>query len=195
MLSAVGLLLSPPRADAVRAVHITVRDLEAARSAAEELRRETVGSVAASTHRPTDTSFLLDVRYVGQAHEIAVPWEPQEDDDHVVARFGAIHRQRYGFDRSGDPVEIVAVRAATVGERPLGAPPRTSVDAPVHPHRRPVVGNDGTRRTTAIVPRSSLRVGEIVSGPAVVEERDTTIFVDHDETVTLTDAGAVEVTW
>ena len=194
VLSAVGLVLSPPRADAVRAVLITDDDLAPAHIAARELSRETRTSLETSDADEIRTEFLLDVRYLGQAHEIVVPWRVEETIGEVSDRFARAHHERYGFDRSGDPIEIVAVRATSVGRAPLDRAPSQTVAAAVD-GRRSVVGRDGVARDTVIVDRSALGIGEPLHGPAVVEERDTTIFVDHDETATVAASGSLGVTW
>jgi N-methylhydantoinase A len=195
VLSAVGLVLSPPRADAVRAVLITDGDLDPARTAADELLDVTRTSIDSSDSDASRTGFQLDVRYLGQAHEIVVPWHPDEEIGAVSGRFAKVHHERYGFDRSGDPIEIVAVRATSVGRAPLDRAPTTTAPAGVVPGRRRVVGRDGIARDTAVVDRSAVTADEALRGPAVIEERDTTIFVDHDEQVSLGVSGCLEVTW
>lgn len=195
VLSAIGLVLSPPRSDAVRAVFIDDDDLADAHTAAAELQEQTRRSIVGSGATPDRTDLHLDVRYVGQAHEIAVPWAPHERIAIVRERFETLHRTRYGFIRNDDPLEIVSVRAATIGAAPLEALPADSDDVPVTPGRRAVIGRDGIERTATIVGRDTLLRSGGIEGPAVIEERDTTIYVDCDEHARVTPAGSVEVGW
>lgn len=195
VLSALGLVMSPPRSDAVRAILVRDGDLTRARAIASELAASTRRSVAGSGSDPIETQHLLDVRYLGQAHEIAVPWQPDEDFDAVVDTFELAHRGRYGFDRAGDPVEVVAVRASTFGPPPLSGMPPGAIQASSVGPDRAVVGRDGTTRRTAIVDRWTLGMRGGIDGPAIVEERDTTTFIDFDEHARLLDGGAIEVTW
>jgi N-methylhydantoinase A len=52
-----------------------------------------------------------DLRYCGQAHELAVPARPAAT---LARRFHARHRERYGFADEDGEVEVVAVRTDTV---------------------------------------------------------------------------------
>lgn len=195
VLSALGLVMSPPRSDAVRAVLVRDGDLAPVEVLAGELATLTRRSVAASGSDPTETQFLVDVRYVGQAHEITVPWVRGTAFGAVVDAFELAHRERYGFDRTGDPVEITAVRASTLAAPSLVAVPGGGTRSDPIRSDRDVVGRDGTVRSTAIVDRVTL--GELggIDGPAIIQERDTTTFVDADERVRVLDSGALEVTW
>lgn len=195
VLSAVGLLLSPPRSDAVRAVYTQGGDLREVREAAGELAESTTRSVRRSGGRGVWSSYRLDVRYVGQAHEITVDWDPGDGFLTVVADFESLHRRRYGFDRAGDAVEIVAVRASSRGEPALGLPPPPAGGTALPISERPVVGRDGTTRIASVIDRRSLTIGDVVPGPSIVEERDTTTFIDVDDRAVVTPTGAIEVTW
>ncbi len=195
VLSAVGLVLSPPRSDAVRALLITDDDLTPAVALAEDLRQATAASVRQSGSQVVSTRYSLDVRYLGQAHEIAVAWEIHEGHDVLVERFEELHRQRYGFERPGDPLEVVAIRATSIGEPPLAQVPDAVAEPLSSPQRRLVIGADGVERSAAILDRAALSTTDWFDGPVVIEERDTTIFVDHDERVRRTESGSVEVTW
>jgi N-methylhydantoinase A/oxoprolinase/acetone carboxylase beta subunit len=43
--------------------------------------------------------------------------------------------------------------------------------------------------------RSSLDVGEIVTGPAVIEEKEATTYLDFGVTARVERNGSLEVTW
>ena len=63
-----------------------------------------------------------DMRYGGQAFELVVPWEVATLDpatlDTLVARFHAVHEQRFSYANPGDPVEIVTLRVTATGKLP-----------------------------------------------------------------------------
>lgn len=196
VFSALGLLLAPPRADAVAAVRIVDDDLGPARAAASDLRKATAERLGAAGSEPVNTELILDVRYLGQAHEVAVPWAEADEIDLVRDRFEALHHQRNGFVRPGDSLETVAVRCTAVGRPPVSraalatwAPSDPSVSS------RRIVTSAGHESEAVVVARSGLEAGERIAGPAIIEEREATTFIDEGETAAVMADGSIEVTW
>lgn len=196
VFSALGLLLAPPRADAVAAVRIVGEDLVSARAAAADLEMATRQRLAAAGSEAVSVELILDVRYLGQAHEIAVPWAESEEGADVRERFEALHLQRNGFVRPDDPLEVVAVRCTAVGRPPVSrkalatwAPSDPSVSS------REIVTSAGQRCEAVVVARGGLGAGEQVVGPAIIEESEATTFIDQGETSTVLADGSIEVTW
>jgi N-methylhydantoinase A len=196
VFSALGLVLAPPRADAARAVSILDGDLTEALRAASGLVATTRGEIEDAGHAIDRTELSLDVRYVGQAHEIAVPWHQEEGIEEVIGRFGRLHRARYGFDRGADSVEIVAVRATSFGLAPLReAPTPASRPGPATTSSRPVVIASGQTVPAVVVHRHSLSVGDAIAGPAIIEEAEATTFLDIGEAGVVAEDGSLVVTW
>ncbi|HEX6238821.1 MAG TPA: hydantoinase/oxoprolinase family protein, partial [Acidimicrobiales bacterium] len=98
--SAVGLLTAPRRRDLVRSWPRPSdhRGLDEALAAIADQCRRLVAAGGGGVVVET----ALDCRYVGQSHELTVP---------AVDAFHAEHRRRNGYARTGDPVEVVALRA------------------------------------------------------------------------------------
>ncbi|MFS8586586.1 MAG: hypothetical protein FWJ72_16075, partial [Acidimicrobiia bacterium] len=120
--------------------------LAALAAQARSLVRAPAGEVTVTT--------ALDCRYRGQSHELTVP---------DVAAFHDEHRRRNGYARPGDPVEVVALRAAATG------PPAAAIDdLPVAP-----------------------RLDRPVDGPTVIAEPDCTIWVAEGWTAHPGAAGAI----
>ncbi|MGI9643669.1 MAG: hydantoinase/oxoprolinase family protein, partial [Acidimicrobiia bacterium] len=196
VFSALGLLLAPPRADAVAAVRIVDDDLGPARAAASDLRTATAKRLGAAGSEPVNTELILDVRYLGQAHEVAVPWAEPDEIDLVRDRFEALHQQRNGFVRSGDPLETVAVRCTAVGRPPVSmAALATWTPSDPSVSSRRIVTSAGHESEAVVVARSGLEAGERIAGPAVIEEREATTFIDEGETAAVMADGSIEVTW
>ncbi len=200
VLSAIGLLLAPPRADGARSVHIDDGDLVTAAAAASELAHDTANQILRAGHTVTSTVHSLDVRYRGQAHEITVDWDADEVIEVVVSRFEDAHTRRYGFARRGDPIEIVAVRAASFGTAPLTVRPTLDPESgpgsdASQPVERAVVCSDGLRRPASIVHRVSLTEGAIVDGPAIIEESGATTFIDIGDRAVVQDDRSLVITW
>jgi N-methylhydantoinase A len=196
VLSAVGLLLAPPRVDLVAPVLILDGDLARARSVSERLDREAREALLRAGHETRESAVVLDVRYIGQSHEIGVPWDTDESFEDVVARFNEMHRSRNGFSRPGDPVEMVAVRCTAQGKPALtlddigGRRTANSTDQST----RDVVTSAGVR-SAIVVDRSSLDVGDTVIGPGVIAETESTTFLDVDVEAMVRSNGCLELTW
>ncbi|QBI21928.1 hydantoinase/oxoprolinase family protein [Egibacter rhizosphaerae] len=132
----------------------------------------------------------VDLRYFGQAYEVRVPAPAGPVDDafpeRVLAAFHDAHEQLYGYCYRHDPnkiVEWVNVRVAGVG--PIETPPLAAAEpgdgdpsAAVTGKRAmytsQAAGGDGWRQAT-LYDRTALRAGDIVPGPAVVEEFGSTV--------------------
>jgi len=196
VFSALGLLLAPPRVDLARAVLVNDKHLGRLVEAAQDLEDEGTAILSQAGSDATRTSFTIDIRYLGQSHEIGVSWDPHEPFEVAVERFSRLHRQRNGFARSQDPVEVVAVRCTVVGE------PAISMDLlglwdrgeSVPPKTRPIVGGRGPVNAS-IYDRDSLSIGDVVEGPAVIEEREATTFLDTGDRLVVHRNGSLEITW
>jgi N-methylhydantoinase A len=196
VFSALGLVLAPPRADAARAVVILDGDLTEARRAATGLIATTRGEIEDAGHVIDRTELHLDVRYAGQAHEIAVPWHQEDGIGEVVGRFGRLHLGRYGFDRGADPIEIVAVRATSLGFAPLHDTPSPEPrSGAMTRSTRPVIIASGDTAAATVVHRQSLSAGDVVAGPAIIEESEATTFLDIGESGVVAEDGSLVVSW
>lgn len=193
VFSAVGLLLAPPRADLARSVLVAEGD-------AAELDAE-AGRVAAdaSALLGTDTaavSVIADVRYLGQSHETSVSYRPGEGWRELAERFHRAHRQRNGFDRPDDPIEVVTVRAEVV-ERPAltwdRLPGPVASGEPRRQDREVLTGSG--RVDAAVWWRPALAPGMELSGPAVIEEREATTFLAPGEHAVVHETGALVISW
>ena len=126
-----------------------------------------------------------DLRYFGQAFEVRVPLGDGPVDralaDAAVAAFHDAHQRLYGYcfrNRPEQQVEWVNLRVTGVGpiRRPeLAALERGDGDpAPARDGSRPVCF-DGGWLEAPVYRRARLRAGDVVHGPAVVEEYGATL--------------------
>ena len=134
--------------------------------------------------------FYADCRYHMQ--DIQIPCRLGLDElgsDYAVRlreQFEGEHRRRYGFDLDS-PIEIATVRCVGRGTRPLtlsradtnGASSGEGID------RREQVVFDGEWMETPIYERRRLHAGQVIDGPAVIVQQDTTAVVEprHRATV------------
>jgi N-methylhydantoinase A len=184
------MLLAPPRADTARSVLLEPgADLDApAREIEEEARR--------LLPEARSIQVVMDVRYRGQSHETSVPYRPGEGWSQLAGRFHEAHRRRNGFDRPGDPIELVTVRAEAVGAPALTweEVPFASEQGEARRGSRPVLTAAGAA-DAAVWWRPCLTPGAEVIGPAVVEEPEATTWLDVGERLMVHDSGALEVSW
>jgi N-methylhydantoinase A len=128
----------------------------------------------------------VDLRYHGQSFELPVPVPPgplsATDMARLREQFDAMHERAYGYAASEDPVELVNVRLAAVGvtPKPRRAPlPEGGTDAaPALKGRRDVwFAEAGSFRPTGVFDRGKLLRGNVIDGPAIIEEPDASTLV------------------
>ena len=94
-------------------------------------------------------------------------------------QFEGEHRRRYGFDLDV-PIEIATIRCVGKGERPLTLSQADSTGASsgegIDRHER--VFFDGEWLETPVYERRHLRAGQVIDGPAVIVQQDTTAVVE-----------------
>ncbi|HEY7814248.1 MAG TPA: hydantoinase/oxoprolinase family protein, partial [Nakamurella sp.] len=187
-VSAYGLLTVDVRCDEVRTRVTRDDDLDpvalaeaydalAARARAA-LRREGFDGGTGQVQR------VAELRYIGQAYEVGVDCPDGSVTrtwaDGVIARFHEAHRARYGYDfrsRADQPVEWVNLRVTGIGpvDRPLITEIAATTGAPIAVGQRRVRFDDWT--DAQIHDRATLRAGDVVDGPAVIEEFGSTVPV------------------
>jgi N-methylhydantoinase A len=189
-VSAFGLLTVDVRNDYVQTVVARHADLDLARVAAvyAELEDRARAALDAEGFGRDEQRMqrTADLRYVGQAFEVRVPVADghlDADATELVAQtFHAAHRQLYGYDFGSDPrqaVEWVNLRVSGIG--PIRRPDLVELSPGDGGTDRAVTG---TRRVffddwadTPTYDRTKLAPGDVVSGPAVIEEFGSTVPV------------------
>ena len=125
----------------------------------------------------------VDARYVRQSYELAVPaGEPpftSESLERIAGAFHERHRQTYGHDNRGEPVQLVNVRLAAIGEiPPLAIRDVTAPDgSDALKSRRPVWFSGVGEGEAQVIDRARWPAGSSVAGPAVIESLESTILV------------------
>jgi N-methylhydantoinase A len=127
--------------------------------------------------------YEVDVRYYRQGYEFPIPVSVVDLDaigfEQLVADFKRVHQQNYGFNIDS-MIEVVNVRAIGVGMvRKLELPrfEREGSDsrhAMVDHHQ---IYFQGGFLDTAIYDRSRLRPGNVIHGPAVITQIDSTVVI------------------
>ena len=140
----------------------------------------------------------VDMRYRGQSYELRVPVPAGRLGKKVVSEvnegFFAAHRRSYGFAVSGEPTEIVNVCLSAIGSVPRPERreiPRGGASAGSALKGKRAVYMTQARRSvmTSIYDRYRLKAGNRFSGPAIVEEIDSTTLVPPGSKVKVDDCG------
>jgi N-methylhydantoinase A len=201
--SALGMLMASWRQDFVRTLigRLGSLDVATVRTVYEELDEAGRAQLAADGIAPAAArfEFFADLRYVGQEHAIPIPISRPDDltDGHagLKAAFDVEHDQRYGQSAPDESMEVVNLRlivtsdrADTLAERWLSEP--WQAEAARDDTTRPVIFDDAAMPLDArIVWRPALRPGDVVEGPAVIEEQNSTTLVAPGDHVTVADTG------
>ena len=131
----------------------------------------------------------VDVRYVGQNYEISVP---VPEGPITAASFEAIrsgflegHRQLYGFIAEGEPIQLVTYRVEAVGS--VDKAKLTSYELVGEDASSAVTGSrkvwdsaQGGFAECKLYDRSKLKAGNVIQGPAIVDQMDTTTVIPSD---------------
>lgn len=144
-----------------------------------------------------DLSVSLDMSYVGQTHTVSVPlpWSATNPlhDKAVATRFEDVYRETFGNVLSGIAPRVFNLNVTVVGEREkidLSIfSPRTSgsiEDAFVEKRK---VYSGGKWVETSVYRRLDLPSGSRIEGPALLEQPDTTIWVEPDLEATVDGFG------
>jgi N-methylhydantoinase A len=189
-VSAFGLLTVDVKNDYVQTALAKHRDLDHAAlasgfgsltaQAAAALRRE---GFADDRHQYVRTA---DLRYFGQAFEVRVPVADgeltPEVTEQAAAAFHDAHRALYGYDFRADPSQLVEwVNLRVTGIGPITRPQLVaSTFGDGNPERarhgnRPVCFDTVSYLETPLYERAKLAPGDLLSGPAVIEEFSSTV--------------------
>ena len=206
VLSAFGTLVTPVRIDLARSMvrpldvfeapgpELTARD-----RLLDELRDEGRRVLAAAGVEADRINFRygVDVRYLGQGNEITL-WVGEGTGwpvtyDEVVSLFEADYRRIYGLTIPDVRVEAVTWRLSAFAS-PTPVEPQASVAegvGSVHSHRAVRFSRTAGPVDTPVYRRPDLGRGQVIVGPAIVEERETTAVIRPGWTATVADDGSI----
>lgn len=205
--SAFGMLLADVRRDFVlthfaRLADIPIDQLEAMyqeleRAGVEELRRLGI---------PADRIVIeraADMRYVGQEHAVAVPVPSaisgEAAREAIRSTFNEAHQLRFSHSAPEEPTELVSLRVSVLGridkpplspiERGRPEPPPDAIRAP-----RAVVLDDREEPITcAVFDRTRLLAGNVITGPAVIEEPASSTLIGPGDRAVVNGFGHLEI--
>lgn len=193
VISAVGFLTAPLAFDFVRSwpgridsldwqkANMLLAEMEAEGQALLEASDVLIGQIS---HRRE-----ADIRYVGQGHEVRVPLPDGQLDNSsistITTSFEEVYSRLYERLSPSVPIEIISWRIISSGPKPevhLQVPHTESktAQAALKGRREAYFPELGGYSTIPVYDRYRLFPGENFSGPAIVEERESTIIVGPD---------------
>lgn len=194
--SALGFLIAAPATDGVRS-HVTRLDqidVDHVRDLYADMEREAVAQLVEAGGNPDTITvkYRVEMRYVGQGFEIevALPKDAVGDDlgQILEQRFLAKYDELFGRVISDVPIEVVSWRITASGPTPNiqlqfegQQIDRSAAEKGERLAHFPDVGYVPTK----VFNRYGLAPGTVIQGPAVVEERESTVVAGPDTTITV----------
>jgi N-methylhydantoinase A len=206
ILCASGMLLSDLQHDFVRSCVAPLADLEPGHLASlvDDMVAEGDALLEAEGVGESDREHkvFLDLRYLKQYHEVTVevPRAAVKSNDlaAMASPFHAEHNRLYGYDLESDGagLEIINLRVRSIGAATKPTLPRVEEGTgdPEHARkgmRRAYVPERELFDQVPIYDGHRLRAGDRIAGPALIERRDTTLFVSESYSARLDGLGSM----
>ncbi len=191
--SAYGLLLTDVRVDLVHTDVQREDHLDVDRIAAEiqDLEHRVAARLEDEGLLTQDTllNHFVDMRYAGQAYEIRLPLsidsatpDIQTHIRYAITQFHASHKDLYGYSYAGkELVELVNLGVTGLGllSRPHVPQAQPAGTSPEHARTgRTAVYFSKSTLDTPVYDRAALQTGNELSGPAIIQQYDTTTVVE-----------------
>ncbi|MCP2597395.1 hydantoinase/oxoprolinase family protein [Candidatus Aminicenantes bacterium AC-335-G13] len=179
VLSALGMLLSDSVKDYTRSIlkiigqtnekEINRIFIEMIEKGIEEMREEGFS--------PENIKILrfLDLRYLGQSYEITIPYS-----SNYIEEFHRRHRALYSYAHLNRPIEIVNLRIKCIGQTEKIDLPKYQVSKKVicdNYFKKQKIYYNGKEYEGRVFLRESLEPGNIIKGPALIVDFESTAFV------------------
>ena len=187
--SALGCVIADMRHDAVKTINRTISDLNDAEllNAAETLWQTCHARITASETAVFDAieeDIEADMLYAGQTHSVQVKLAGRHalNSIDLKAAFEGAYRAQIGQPLDNIPIRLINLRVAAVAKRPnldlRAMAPKDGVMLQDAFLEMRSIWADGIWQEAPVYDRLALGVGQKCMGPALLEQADTTIFVD-----------------
>ena len=202
--SAIGLLIAPARVDRVATVAKRMDALDWPAFEETFARMEAdARQVIAATGLNAESARVerrADVRYVGQAFEIVVDLPPGPYNagsaESLQSAFEKAYLAQFTRTPPAGPVEIINVRIAASADASVATTnaTNTATEAPKLKGERLVWSPAGKAyHATPVYDRYALRPGDAFDGPALIEERESTLAAPERSRFVVAAGGEIVV--
>jgi N-methylhydantoinase A len=188
VLSALGLIVSDRRRDTARTVMLSGEELATERIASQVA--ELVESAGAELPG-AEPEIFYEMRYRGQAFELAIPGPTEPDPAELAERFAAAHERAFGYRDPDADLELVNLRVGMVVPGPSPEPRAAPAGRLERGTRRARFGGEWVESE---VLRGEPGAGEAASGPCVFELPEATLVLPPGWTAEVDEAGTIAAT-
>ncbi len=143
------------------------------------------------------SEFEVDIRYAGQAFEVPLTITPEvlraDGIAGILKRFDEEHHRLFTFNMD-TPHEIVNLRAVALGQAldlPAAELPKGDGNPIAAKMRDHTLWMDGREQAAVIYDRAKLRQGDVIPGPAIVVEMDSTTLIESGCVATVDHVGNI----
>ncbi len=202
VMSAFGFLTAPLAFEFVQSwrCELDKADLHAVNRFLERMEAQGAALLGEAGLAPEQLTYdrFADLRYLGQGHEVRVRLPPGELDSvsSLVDRFEREYELLYGRRGPSVGVEAITWRVVSSGPRPnlqTAASSELGSGEPIRGLRRAYFASLGGYVDTPVYDHYALPLGFVFSGPAVVEERESTLVVSPGDQALVLDDLSVRV--
>ncbi len=191
VMSALGLLRSPFSFEVARSQRTRLDTLDPAAyaEAFAAMERNARGILADAGISGKDVAIerRLDMRYEGQGYELEVAAGATPDG--LAEAFGDAYGAVFSSIRLDEPLEIVNWKLEASGPEPMAGRAfrfdRDFVPGSALKGERAAYFPESGVTAVPVLDRYRLRVGAVVEGPAIIEERESTLVIGHGDTATI----------
>lgn len=199
VLSAFGTLITPVRLDLVRSAVTQLDTIKwdiISDRIGEMLTEGEAALAEAGIEKDAITyQYAIDMRYFGQQNEVTVtlsdnPAQSRNIED-LRNRFEEGYKTLYGVQLDDIGIEIVNLRV-TASSLDSGREARHSLPSEVaDPKAHRDVYYEGKNTSVPVYDRHALAAGQKVTGPVIIEERETTAFILPHWTLSVHEDGSL----
>jgi len=125
-------------------------------------------------------TWKVDMRYSGQSHELSITLMQDTNDftSTTIKAFEHLHKESFGYELEGRKVEWVTARVVAQFSYKEYEPYKHSITAVSIPvGERMVLLSNGETASANVFRRESLGVGQLIVGPSIIEQIDTTTYI------------------
>lgn len=192
-LCAVGMLHADVRQDFQQFLRGALDDLDPRDADARfsELERRALDAMAAEGFAPNDVRIerSIDLHYTGQLWSVRAPVDGALDAAAIRGAFEAEYQRLYGHVQPDGVIMTAAIRltaSAATGTTTKQAEAGARRTAPLRPaEARPVWHAGPGWIDTPVYVGAELTPGDEIAGPAIIEERTTTVLLGPDDRLTV----------
>ena len=188
--SALGFAVAPKVVDDVRSYVARLSDVDWTRVNAlfaemQEHTRDVLAQAEGATLAPK-VEYMVEMRYTGQTHNITVDlpvrkFGQEGDAADMTRRFQSTYKRRFGHALSGASIETLNWRLRVTVPNAVGLQTLHFAEAgasAARPRERMAFFEEaGGMIPCKVYSRYELAVGDVLAGPALIEERESTFVV------------------